>query len=76
MNEGNITITITESQHELLNEMLNHSMEAMNLIMPYGEGFYDLPTDSPIVQRCDMIENMREMLYELWSDRFSDVTPE
>lgn len=70
MNEGNITITITESQHELLNEVLNHAMEAMNLIMPYGDGFYDLPDDSPIVQRCDMIENMREMLYELWSDRF------
>jgi hypothetical protein len=76
MNEGNITITITESQHELLNDILNHSLEAMNLIMPYGDGFYDLPHDSPIVQRYTMIENMREMFYQLWSDRFSDVTPD
>jgi hypothetical protein len=76
MNEGNITITITESQHEFLNEMLNHSMEAMDFTMPYGAGFHDLPLDNEIVQRYTMIENMRDMLYELWSDRFSDVTPE
>mgnify|MGYP006285279857 CR=1 FL=1 len=75
MNEGDITITLTESQHELLNEILNHAVESINLVIPYGDGFYDIPKDNPIVQRCTMIENMREMLYELWSDRFEDVPP-
>jgi len=76
MNEGDITITLTESQHELLNDILNHSMDAMNLVMPYSAGLHDLPLDNEIVQRYTMIENMRDMLCEMWSDRFSDVTPE
>ena len=70
MKEGNITITLTESQHELLNDILNHSLEAAQLIMPYGDGFYDLSQDNPIVQRYTMIENLREMFLQLWSDRF------
>ena len=75
MNEGDIKITITESQHELLIDMFNHAMESMNLIMPYGDGLHDLPVDNHIVQKCTMIEDMREMLFELWSDRFRDVPP-
>lgn len=72
MNEGDITITITESQHELLIDIMNHVMESMNLVMPYDDGLYDIPEDNPIVQRCTMIENMREMFLQLWSDRFQE----
>ena len=75
MNENDITITLTESQHELLNEVLNHALDAINLASPYGDGMWDLPLDNPIVQRYTMLENMKEMFFELWSDRFTDDQP-
>ena len=75
MNENDITVTLTESQHELINEILNHALDAVNLASPYGDGMWDLSLDNPIVQRHTMIENMREMFLELWSDRFTDVEP-
>ena len=70
MNENDITVTLTESQHELINEILCHAADAMNLAAPYGDGLWDLPLDNPIIQRHDMLENMRDMFYTLWSDRF------
>jgi hypothetical protein len=75
MNENDITITLTESQHELLNEVLNHAVDAINLASPYGDGMWDLPLDNPIVQRYTMLENMKEMFFELWRDRFADIQP-
>jgi hypothetical protein len=75
MNENDITITLTESQHELLNEVLNHALDAINLASPYGDGMWDLPLDNHIVQRYTMLENMKEMFFELWSDRFTDTQP-
>lgn len=75
MNENDITITLTESQHELLNEVLIHAVDAINLASPYGDGMWDLPLDNPIVQRYTMLENMKEMFFELWRDRFSDDQP-
>jgi hypothetical protein len=75
MNENDIRITLTESQHELLNEVLNHAIEAINLASPYGDGMWDLPLDNPIVQRYTMLENMKEMFFELWRDRFADTQP-
>jgi len=71
MNEGNITVTLTESQHELINEILHHAMDSFQLVAPYDDGLYDLPMDNPIIQRHTMIENLREMFYELWADRFA-----
>lgn len=70
MNENDITISITESQHELLNEILCHAYDTVQLVSPYGDGMHDIPLDNPIIQRYTMIENLREMLLELWSDRF------
>ena len=70
MNENDITISLTESQHELLNEILCHAVSSVQLVSPYDDGMYDLPLDNPIVQRYTMIENLREMFLELWSDRF------
>ena len=71
MNEGNITVTLTESQHELINEILHHAMDSFQLVAPYDDGLHDLPMENPIIQRHTMIENLREMFYELWADRFA-----
>lgn len=72
MNEGDITITITESQHELMIEIINHALDAMHFAMPYGASSYDIPLENEIVQRWEMTENMRDMFLQLWSDRFND----
>lgn len=75
MNEGNITVTLTESQHELINEMLVHALEAFQLVSPFDDGICDLPLDNPIVQRYTMIDNLKEMFFELWTDRFHSIEP-
>lgn len=72
MNENDITVTLTESQHELLNEILCHATDSFHLVAPFNDGMHDLPFDNPIVQRYAMLENMKEMFLELWSDRFGD----
>jgi hypothetical protein len=71
MNEGNLTVTLTESQHELINEILHHALDTFQLVAPYDDGLYDIPMENPIIQRYTMIENLREMFYELWADRFT-----
>lgn len=72
MNTGDITVTITESQHELLNDVLMHAIEAYQVVSPYDTGLYDLPIENEIVQRYTLLENMKEMFYTLWSDRFGN----
>ena len=69
MNENDIMITITESQHELLMDVLNHAQDAMDLSLPF-DGLYDLPLNNSIVQKYTMTENLKELLQELWLDRF------
>jgi hypothetical protein len=70
---GDLNVTLTCAEHELLNEVLMHSLEAMQLIIPYNDGLWDLPMDNSIVQRCTMIENLKERFYSLWADRFLET---
>lgn len=70
MNENDITVTLTESQHELLQEVLCHAMGSFHLVSPYDDGIWDLPLDNPIVWRYTMLENIKEMFDQLWADRF------
>ena len=70
MKTHDITVTLTEAQHELVNDLLLHAMESYQLMAPYDAGMHDLPLDNEIVQRYTMIENMREMFLELWKERF------
>lgn len=72
MNENDITVTLTESQHELLLEVLYHAADSFNLAAPFNDGMRDLPIDNPIVQRHTMLKNMTEMFSELWSDRYEE----
>lgn len=70
MNENDIKVTLTESQHEFLNEILCNASEAFQLVAPYNDGISELPLDNSIIQRYTMLENMKEMFQELWVDRF------
>lgn len=70
MNENNITITLTEAQHELILDVLLHAIECYHLVCPYDMGLHELPLDSEIIQRYTMMDNLREMFLELQRDRF------
>jgi hypothetical protein len=69
MNEGDITITLTESQHELLLQALSQAQEAVDFAIPF-DGLYELPLNSPIVQKYTSLSDLHEMLLQLWVDRF------
>jgi hypothetical protein len=71
MNEGNITVTLTESQHELINDMIMSTLEAFNVMSPWGDGMEDLPFENAILQRYDMVENLKSLFDTLWADRFN-----
>jgi hypothetical protein len=66
--QGDIQVTITCAEHELICELLNKAQDMCDFACPYG--IFDLPMDSEIVQRYTMIDNLRERFNTLWSDRF------
>jgi hypothetical protein len=70
--QGDIQVTLTFAEHELMNDVLMQASTAFDFACPYG--FHELPIDSEIVQRYTMIENLRERFNTLWSDRFTPVT--
>ena len=70
MNLNDITVTLTEFQHEIINDLLLHAMESYQLMAPYDAAIDDLPLENEIVQRRTAIENLREMFISLQLDRF------
>ncbi len=59
----------TFEEHDLLNSILNHAIDGMNLAVPC---IYDFSEDSEIRQRYEMIEEMKEKSYKLWAQRFGN----
>jgi hypothetical protein len=70
MNEGDITVTFTESQHELMIDIIMHAMESVQVLAPYDGGLHDLPLDNTLIRRYTMLDNLKETFGLLWSDRF------
>ena len=70
METGNITVTLTESQHEMMIEVLTNAQEAFNFAIPSSESFTSLAPDHEIVQRQCTLDTLRELFFSLWIDRF------
>jgi hypothetical protein len=70
MNTDDINVRLTEAEHELMIDLLIHALESYQFVAPYDSGVHDLPFDNPIVQRYDMVDNLRERFMVLWKDRF------
>jgi hypothetical protein len=62
-----ITMEFTYEEHDFLNSILCHAADGMYLAIPC---IYDLPKDSEIRQRYEMLEEMRNRSYDLWKTRF------
>ena len=62
-----VTMEFTADEHDLLNSILCHAIDGMYIMVPC---IYDLPEDSEIRQRCEMLERIKDQSYQLWSQRF------
>lgn len=70
METSNITVTLTESQHEMMVEVLTNAQEAFNFAIPSSESFASLTLDNEIVQRQATLDTLQELFFTLWVDRF------
>jgi hypothetical protein len=64
-----ITMEFTYEEHELLNSILCHAIDIIDVAVPC---IYDLPEDSDVRQRYEMLEHMKNHSYSLWAQRFGD----
>ena len=64
-----ITMEFTADEHDLLNDILVHALDGMHLAIPC---IYDLPEDSEIRQRYELLEHMKNHSYSLWAQRFGN----
>ena len=68
IDESPVTIEYSLDEHELLNDILNHQIDYMDMVL-YGE-LRNLPEDSPIRVRYELLRSMRDRSAQLWSNRF------
>ena len=64
-----VMLEFTYEEHDLLNSILCHAVDGMDLAIPC---ICDLPEDSEIRQRYEMLENMKNHSYSLWATRFGN----
>lgn len=64
-----VTMEFSFEEHDLLNSILCHAVDGMDLAIPC---IYDLPEDSEIRQRYEMLDSMKNHSYSLWSTRFGN----
>lgn len=65
--QKSIMMEFTFEEHDFLNDILCHASDGMYIAVP---SMYDLPEDSEIRQRFEMLEKMRSRSYSLWTQRF------
>ena len=65
-----ITMEFTADEHDLLNNILVHAVDGMDLAIPC---IFDLPEDSESLKRYEMLEHMKNNSYKLWSQRFNQL---
>lgn len=64
-----VTMEFDADEHDLLNSILNHAIDGMDLAIPC---IYDLSEDSEIRQRYEMLDRMKNHSYSLWATRFGN----
>ena len=68
IDQCDVNVAFTFGEHELMVYILRLSIEMMDVACP---NMFDLPIDSEFIQRCTMIENIRERFNTAWQDRFN-----
>jgi hypothetical protein len=68
-NQQPVAMEFTFEEHDLLNSILVHALDGMDLAIPC---IYDFPEDSEIRQRYMMLDEMKNRSYSIWSQRFGN----
>lgn len=68
IDDSPVIIEYTFEEHELLNSIMVAALDSIDTIV-YGD-IHDLPKDSPISIRYELLNSMRQRSLELWSNRF------
>lgn len=66
-----ITMEFSFEAHDLLNDMICHALDTYDFVNYLG--IHDLPEDSPVRRRYEMLESMKECSFKLWNDRFGNA---
>jgi hypothetical protein len=70
--DGNdITVTLTEFEHEVIIDALQHIREVYSFVFPSYEEFNQLENKSETFARYDCIENLTDRLQTLHFERFN-----
>lgn len=66
-----ITLEFTVEEHDLLNDVLVHCIDAMYFSMG-SISFADLDRSCELHQRLLMLEKIKTRSYDLWMQRYND----
>ncbi len=64
-----VTMEFSFEEHDMLNSILLHASEAMDLAIP---SIYELQENSEIRQRYETVERLRQFSFALWAKRFGN----
>jgi hypothetical protein len=70
MNQEDITVTLTATEHELVNEALLQLQNCFDVVYTYTEAYGNVE----MRDRMNEIDILRTKFAELWGDRFDDET--
>jgi hypothetical protein len=65
-----VTMEFSFLEHDLLNQVLNHVLDAYDFT-GYSE-IFDMPDDSPVKRKYNMILELKERSHVLWMHRFDN----
>jgi len=68
--QQSVTMEFTFEEHDLLNSILCHAVDGMDLAIPC---IYDFSEDSEIRQRYEMLDSLKKRSYSVWSNRFKNA---
>lgn len=71
--QQDLIVNFTEAEHELLINVLSMAIGNFDELIDFC-ALHELPMDNPIVQKITMMENLKERLNFMWSERFNADT--
>lgn len=69
--QQDLIVNFTEAEHELLINVLSMAIGNFDELIDFC-ALHELPMDNPIVQKITMMENLKERLNFMWSERFNE----
>lgn len=68
--QTSVTMEFTFEEHDLLNDIIRHAIDAYDFAMFSDISVKELPFDHDIRQRYEMLESIKNRSFALWADRY------